>query len=128
GATELWVLDPKLCGPRKNGGPVRMQMWRPSERGNERLYAGPGPSCSPTLGAWIFAVNGGRSFAISDDEAGTSWWMTVEETERAAREEERATREEAQRCVAEERAAKEAALERIAALEALLAGGKLLPH
>jgi hypothetical protein len=112
---ELWVLDPRMCGPKARGGPFRIQMWKRGEDGGfRRVYAGEGPAFSDVLGAWLFAVDEGRSFRIADDEAGTSWWTTPEEAERAAKEAERAAKEA-------ERAAKEAALRRVAELEALLA-------
>jgi Uma2 family endonuclease len=104
GTRELWVFDPKMAGPKAHGGPHRLQVWRRDERGDfVRVYAGEGPTWSEAVGAWIFAVNEGRSLRIADDEAGTSWWMTGEEAERAAKEAERAAKEA-------ERAAKEEAL------------------
>jgi hypothetical protein len=62
------------------------------------------------VGGWLFAVDEGRSIRIASDEAGTAWWMTREEVERAARE--------------AERAAREAALRRVAELEAALGRGR----
>ena len=150
GVPELWVLDPKMCGPKARGGPFRIQVWRRGKEGDfKRVYEGEGPAFSEALSAWIFAVDEGRSFRIADDEAGTSWWMTPAEAERAAKEVERAAKEaertakeveraakeaeraakevertakEAERAAKEvERAAKEAALRRVAELEALLA-------
>ena len=143
GVPELWVLDPKMCGPKARGGPFRIQIWKRGEDGGfRRVYAGEGPAFSDVLGAWLFAVDEGRSFRLADDEAGTSWWMTPEESERAAKEAERAAkeaeraekeaalqREQAERAAKEaehaakeaEKTAKEAALRRIAELEALLA-------
>ena len=108
GAEEVWVFDPKLAGPKSMGGPFRLQMWRRDAKGQlTRVYTGEGPVYSDVLDAWVHAVDEGRWLAIADDEAGTRWWMTPEETERAAKE--------------TERAAKEAALRRVAELEALLA-------
>jgi Uma2 family endonuclease len=111
GAEELWVFDPKLAGPRAEGGPYRLQIWRADEEGFARVYAGDGPAFSPVVGGFLFAVNEGRTLAISDDEAGTSFWMTGEEAERAAK--------------GAERAAKEEALRRVAELEARLAAAGL---
>ncbi|NUQ76712.1 MAG: Uma2 family endonuclease [Polyangiaceae bacterium] len=129
GVPELWVLDPKMCGPKARGGPFRIQVWRRGKDGDfRRVYAGEGPAFSEVLRAWLFTVDEGRSFRIADDQAGTSWWMTPEEAERAAKEAERAEKEaeraakEAERAAKEaERAAKEAALRRVAELEARLA-------
>ena len=87
GAEELWVFGPKLAGPRAHGGPYRLLIWRADEEGFTRTYAGDGPAFSPVVGGFVFAVNEGRSLAISDDDTGTSFWMTGEEAERAAKEE-----------------------------------------
>ena len=104
GTQELWVFDPELAGPKAQGGPFRIQVWRRDEGGSfARVYAGEGPVFSEAIEGWVFAVDEGRSLAIADDAAGTRWWMTPEETERAA---------------------KEAALQRVAELEALLAERK----
>ena len=98
---ELWVFDPGLHGPKSRGGPARLQIWSRSDDGTfQRIYRGDGPARSPLLGAWLFAVNEGERLRIADDPEGTAWWMTAEEAERAA---------------------KEAALARIAELEAALA-------
>jgi Uma2 family endonuclease len=90
GTQELWIFDPNLAGPKAQGGPFRIQVWRREEGGFTRVYAGHGPAYSRAIGGWIFAVNEGRSLAIGDDEAGTSWWMTPEEMERARADGERA--------------------------------------
>ena len=103
GAEELWVFDPKLAGPRVDGGPYRLQIWRADEEGLARVYAGDGPAFSPVVGGYVFAVNEGRALALADDEAGTTFWKTGEEAERAAKEE---------------------ALARVAALEARLAAAE----
>jgi Uma2 family endonuclease len=79
GTQELWVFDPYMAG-RARGGPLRLQIWRrDGDGGFNRVYAGEGPARSEAIGAWVFAIDEGRSLAIADDEAGTSWWMTVEE-------------------------------------------------
>jgi len=120
GTYELWVFDPYLHG-RAHGGPFRLQVWRREEASFDRVYAGDGPVYSKAIDAWVIVVDEGRKLAIADDEAGTSWWMTREEEERAAKETERAAKET-------ERAAKEQALaenerlqRRLSELEALLA-------
>jgi Uma2 family endonuclease len=116
GTWELWIIDPKLTGPKTHGGPFRIQIWRRDEAEDTftRLYAGDGPAWSPAVRGWLFSVDEGRSIRIASDEAGTCWWKTTEEAERAAKEAERAAKEA-------ERAAKEAALRRVAELEAELA-------
>lgn len=104
GTRELWVFDPKLAGPRALGGPFRLQQWLRDDDGSFRLvFTGDGPFFSPALDAWVFAVDEGRRLRIADDREGTRWWETAEEAERAA---------------------KEAALARIAELEARLATKK----
>ncbi|MBL8679225.1 MAG: Uma2 family endonuclease [Myxococcales bacterium] len=51
--TELWVFDPKRFGPRQNGGPFVLQVWRWDDSGVFRqIYRGDGPCRSPELGAW----------------------------------------------------------------------------
>ncbi len=116
GTGELWVFDPKLAGPKANGGPFRIQLWQRNGEGVfARSYAGEGPVWSPAVGGWLFAVNEGERLRIADDEAGTAWWTTGEETERAGREAERAAKEAALAAEEAERLAKEAAL---AAVEA----------
>jgi Uma2 family endonuclease len=108
GVRELWILDPELDGPRSHGGPYRIQIWRREDPDRfVQLYAGGGPAWSPEIGAWLHAVDGGLSFDLTSNEAGRELWLTPVEAERAAKE--------------VERAAKEAALRRIAELEALLA-------
>jgi hypothetical protein len=90
GVEELWMFDAHLVGPRLGGGPHRLQLWRRSAEGFARVYASDGPVHSPYLDAWVFAVNEGRRLRIADDEAGTSWWLTAEERERAEKDQLRA--------------------------------------
>jgi hypothetical protein len=107
GTQELWVFNPHLAGPRTQGERFRLQRWGRHAGGDlVRVYAGDGPMRSEVLGAWVFAVDEGRSLAIADDQAGTRWWLTPEEAARA----------DAER----ERQAKKAILRRVAELEALL--------
>ena len=69
-------------------------------RGNASdVHAGDGPVRSPTLGAYLVPVEGGRKLRIAEEPDGTRPWLTAEESERAA---------------------KEAALARVAELEAEL--------
>jgi Uma2 family endonuclease len=115
GVGELWVFDPQLIGPRKRGGPHRFQLWtRSLEQSFVRVYAGEGPMLSPALNAWALVSEPGHRLRIADDAAGASLWLTNEEAERAARQVERAAAHA-------ERAEKEAALRRVAELEAELA-------
>jgi Uma2 family endonuclease len=117
GTEELWVLDPKLAGPRTEGGPFRIQLWRRAPGDTfDQIYAGEGPVWSPAVQGWLFAVEEARSLSIADDAKGTSWWMTGEEAERAAK-------EDALRREQAERAAKEDALRRLEALQRRLEGG-----
>ncbi len=98
GTRELWVFDPTMSGPKAHGGPFRLQVWRRQDNGDfRRVYEGEGPVWSEAVEGWLFAVDEGQSLRIADDEAGTSWWMTGEETERAAKETERAAKEEARK-------------------------------
>jgi hypothetical protein len=86
GTRELWVFDPKLCGPRFFGGPHRLQVWRRDEANHfGRVYAGDGPTYSPVIAAHLVVVDGGCSLRLADDPAGTHLWPTVEEAERAAK-------------------------------------------
>jgi hypothetical protein len=124
GTGELWVFDPLLAGPSDGGGPFRLQVWARVAGGLERVYAGPGPLCSPFFGAWLVVVEGGRTLRLSDDAQGWRLWPTAEETERAAKraaeqraEDERAAKRAAEQRAEAERAAKEA--ERAAKDEAL---------
>ena len=104
GVAELWIFDPLLSGPTAHGGPFRLQVWHRQGDGDlVRVHAGDGPARSPALGAWLIATDEGRKLRIADDETATSFWLTTEEVERAA---------------------KEAALARIAELEAKLAQSK----
>ena len=136
GTRELWVFDPKMCRAQKNGGPIRLQVWRRDDDNKfKHIYAGEGPVYSEALSAWVFVTNEGQNINIADDAEGTQWWMTPAEQEReaklqerAAKEQERAAKEAALKQVDEERvakeqerAAKEHALARIAELEAMLA-------
>jgi Uma2 family endonuclease len=108
GTGELWIFDPLLSGPKDHGGPFRIQVWQRDEADRlVRTHAGDGPAPSRYLGAYLVVVKDGVALRITDDANATSFWLTGEEAERAAKE--------------AERAAKEAALAQVAALEAALA-------
>ena len=141
GTRELWVFDPLRFGPPSNGGPWLIQVWERTKGGRfRRTYAGDGPVYSEAIGAWLRVSDDGLTLRASDDEEGTRVWPTEAEyaeqqrrdavkykkraraeKERAAKERERADQERER--AAKERADKEAALARIAELEALLRGG-----
>jgi Uma2 family endonuclease len=80
GTTELWVFDPKRFGPRQNGGPFVLQLWRRDDAGVFRqLYRGDGPCKSPELGAWLVVTDQRTRLRIADDPEGTQLWLTAEE-------------------------------------------------
>ena len=61
GVGELWVFDPQLVGPRRRGGPQRLQLWtRSADTSFVRSYAGDGPMSSPALSAWALVSESGR--------------------------------------------------------------------
>jgi Uma2 family endonuclease len=104
GARELWIFDPLLAGPTAQGGPHRLQIWQRRDGGAfTRIHAGDGPAWSPVLGAYVVVMEEGRRLRISEDARAARLWLTAEEAERAA---------------------KEAALARVAELEALIASSR----
>ena len=148
GVGELWILDADLSGPRVEGGPHRLQLWRRLTGGRfERVVAGEGPGWSEAVQGWVcFAGEEAedRCFQLCADKAGREPWPTrtdlerrakeaerrakeaerrAKEAERQAKEAERQAKEAALRQVEVERKAKEAALHELAALKAQLAGG-----
>ncbi len=84
GTRELWVFDPLRVGPREDGGPWVLQVWRRVKgRQFKRVYAGDGPTFSREFGAWLVVTDGGARLRIADDAAGTRLWPTAaEEAER----------------------------------------------
>ena len=88
GTRELVVFDPWKQGPRSQGGPHVLQVWRrvstESEPGGAadgemvRVHAGDGPAYSEELGAWL-VVEGNERLRISDDAEASSLWPTPEE-------------------------------------------------
>ena len=107
GTGELWIFDPLMAGPTGWGGPHRLQIWHRQPDGDfVRVYAGDGPARSPTLDAYVVPTDEGRKLRVADDALASRFWLTGEERDRAAKE--------------EERAAKETALARVAELEAAM--------
>lgn len=85
GVRELWVLDPGLLGPKKLGGPIPLQIWqRESSDVFTRCFAGDGAYHSNVVDVRVRVRD--RSVLLSDDESGSSRWLTGEETERVAKE------------------------------------------
>lgn len=82
-------------------------MKRAGDGGFERVYANDGPFECATVKAWLLPSADRKELDLSDDREGGALWLTTEAAERAAKE--------------TERAAKEAALLRVAELEAELA-------
>jgi hypothetical protein len=104
GVQELWIFDPLLTGPTSHGGPFRIQIWSRTTEGDlVRIFAGDGVARSPILDAYVVAVDEGHKLRIATDSSASHFWLTQEEAERTA---------------------KEAALARVAELEARLAAGR----
>lgn len=121
GVTELCVYDPLLAGPRTQGGPWLLQLWRRAPDGGfERLHAGDGPAHSSTLGAWLVPDRAARTLRIAGLADGGEPWLTAAELADARRllAEERERQAEERERLARER--EERALRRVAELEAEL--------
>jgi len=150
GVEELVVFDPLLAGPRAQGGPWLLQLWRRAADGTfERVDAGDAPVRSHVLDAWLVPDRVARRLTIAGAADGSERWLTAAEqaqaeAERAQTEAERAhaganraqaeaekARAEAEKARAEAEKAREAersaraaeaeALARIRELEAKLA-------
>jgi hypothetical protein len=114
GVTELCVFDPLLAGPRAQGGPWLLQLWRRAEDGGfERVYAGDGAARSEVLDAYLLPHKTERRLRIAGRADGAEPWLTSEE--RALEREQRAS-ESARQASEREREA----LRRVAELEAEL--------
>jgi len=146
GVREVWILDPGLEGPRDDGGPYRIQIWRSLDpRTFALVEAGEDPAWSEAVQGWLRFVPERASYDLSSDPAGADRWLTKEEAaqrraeaaqrrveaaqrrvdeERAAREAAQRRAEAAQRSADDERAGREAAQRRVEELEALLARGR----
>jgi hypothetical protein len=125
GVGELCVFDPLLAGPRAQGGPWLVQLWRRApDRGFERVYAGDDAVESAVLGAFLVPDRASRTLRIAGRATGEEPWLTPAEQARRdealAREAEAHAREaeaRAREAAAEAHARETAALERIAELE-----------
>ena len=103
GVEELVLFDPTRAGPRAHGGGSLVQIWRRGPDGGfERVSASDASTFSIVLGAWLIPNAARRELLIADDPSGLGLWPTSEELAQT------------------ERAEKEAALRRVAALEAEL--------
>jgi hypothetical protein len=121
GVQELVVFDPLLAGPRAQGGPWLLQVWRRApDNALERVYAGAGRTRSEYLGAYLLPDRDARTLRISDDPAGAELWSTFEEEARHREQEARHREQEARHREQEARRREQAALERVAELEAEL--------
>lgn len=101
GVAELVVFDPLLAGPRAQGGPWLLQVWRRAPDDTfERVHEGSDSAWSTTLGAYLVPNQDTRRLTIAAHADGRGRWLTGEE-----------------RALERERAA----LKRVAELEAELA-------
>lgn len=115
GVEELVVFDPLLAGPRAQGGPWLLQLWRRAADGTfERVHTGDAPVHSMVLGAWLMPDRAARRLAIAGHADGSERWLTAAEQAQAEAEKAR----EAERLA---RSAEAQALSRIRELEAELA-------
>jgi Uma2 family endonuclease len=80
GVRELVVFDPLLVGPRAQGGPWLLQIWRRSSEGIfDRVYAGSDAAWSEYLGAYLLPDESSQALRIANDPGGDALWLTVEE-------------------------------------------------
>lgn len=86
GTVELWVFDPKGFGPKGDGGPFALQVWRRDEAGFQSIYRGSGPFKSPEMGAWLVVTDDGMRLRLADDREGTHLWLTAAERAEQERE------------------------------------------
>ena len=116
GVGELCVFDPLLAGPRAQGGPFLLQLWRRSSDGGfERMHAGNGRAHSTVLGAWLVPNQADRTLRIAAHANGEAPWLTLAERAQQAAQQARESERKARESEAE-------ALRRVAELEAKLAG------
>jgi Uma2 family endonuclease len=114
GTGELWIFDPKLAGPRAHGGPFVLQVWTREPSGAlVRRHGGEGPYRSPYLDAFLVPTDGGTRLRLARTADGQGLWLTAAEAAQAERAQAVAER-------AQTAAERDAALVRIAQLEAAL--------
>jgi hypothetical protein len=102
------VFDPLLAGPRAQGGPWLLQVWRRAPDGGfERVHQGNAAAWSSTLDAFVVPDQAARRLRVASDPDGGGRWLTGEERARQRAEEATAREQEA--------------LDRVAELEAELA-------
>jgi len=102
GVKELCVFDPLLAGPRAQGGPWLLQLWKRASDGTfERVYAGSDAAWSAVLGAWLVPNREERRLRIAGRASGEESWLTREEQARQREEQARQRESDALRRVAE---------------------------
>jgi hypothetical protein len=80
GVAELVVFDPLLAGPRAQGGPWLLQLWRrASDGGFERVHQGSDAAWCATLGAFVVPDQDARRLRIAANADGSGRWLTGEE-------------------------------------------------
>jgi hypothetical protein len=105
GVTELCVFDPLLAGPRAQGGPWLLQLWRrASDGGFERVHAGDSPARSEVLGAFLLPDRNSRRLRIAERADGGEPWLTREEM--ALKREQEASKREQEASKREQEASK----------------------
>jgi Uma2 family endonuclease len=113
GVRELWIYDPMLEGPRARGGPHLLQLWRLTEAGFERTFAGSGAVRSPLLGAWLHPqasrLPSGAKLHLSDDAAGRERWLTSEARAQLGEQQARASEQQARASEQQARASEQQA-------------------
>ena len=121
GVGELCVFDPLLAGPRAQGGPWLLQLWKRAPDGSfERVHAGRTAARSEVLGAWLVPDEGARRLRIAGRPDGGEPWLTREEQARQREEQARQREEQARQREEQARQREEEALRRVAELEAEL--------
>jgi hypothetical protein len=112
--TELCVFDPLLAGPRAQGGPWLLQLWRRAPDGGfERIHTGDSPVRSEVIGAFLVPDRASRRLRVSGRADGGDPWLTREE--QAVRRAQEASKREQEASKREQEA-----LRRVAELEAKL--------
>lgn len=80
GVGELIVFDPLRAGPRAQGGPWLLQVWRrAADGGFERVHQGTDAAWSSTLQAFLVPDERARRLRIATQPDGSEMWLTREE-------------------------------------------------